>query len=136
MRLRKFRRLTILPLTFIITFTVGSVCAVGYWVISTIPRYERAVTQAKEHSLRITLTETRERIRRYTEEKGVPPQSLEDLVKAGYVKRVPPDPVTERRDWILVRGTTPGSPPDVEGIIDVHSSSSGVSSEGTPYNAW
>jgi len=134
-RLPKFSRLTLFPLIFVITFAVGSVCAVGYWAVSAIPQYEKAVTRAKERSLRITLARTRERIRRYTEEKGAPPQSLEDLVRAGYAERVPFDPLTERRDWILIRGAIRGGP-DAEGVIDLHSSASALSSEGTPYNVW
>lgn len=75
----------------------------------------------------------RKAIRQYALDKGTPPQSLEELANAGYIGEVPEDPVTEKKDWDAVIGTAFNTS---KGIIDVRSSSSVKSSEGSPYNQW
>jgi hypothetical protein len=41
-------------------------------------------------------------ITRYTLDKQLPPHSLDDLVAAGYLKEVPTDPMTGRKDtWVV-----------------------------------
>lgn len=61
------------------------------------------------------------------------PQSLDDLVKAGYLNEIPDDPITQKKDWKVVIGEKP-SLKNAKGIIDVRSSSTSQSTEGTPYS--
>jgi general secretion pathway protein G len=72
----------------------------------------------------------------YAAEHGVLPQGLDDLVKAGFLREVPDDPMTGKKDWKVVIGDDPGSTKGRKGIVDIHSASTARSSKGTPYNEW
>jgi len=69
----------------------------------------------------------------YTLEQHKRPQSLEELVTSGYLKQVPADPMTRRYDsWVLEWSEDPKMP----GIVDVHSSSHEIGSDGRAYCDW
>lgn len=105
-----------------------------------LPAYNQSILRARESVLRQNLFTLRSVISQYTLDKQKAPQSLEDLVSAGYLKQLPTDPMTGRTDsW------TPDQEQgeimsldqqDEGGIVDVHSGSSGVGSDGTAYNTW
>jgi|SRR5665213_308421 len=101
-------------------------------------RYERSVTRAKEAVLKQDLQTMRSAIQQYTLDKQQAPQSLDDLVSAGYLREIPTDPITRARDWHSDFEDVMLSPEQTaNGITDVHSSSDTVSSfEGTAYNSW
>ena len=103
-----------------------------------IPIYRTTVLQAKETVLRDNLRELRKVIDQYTADKKKAPQSLQDLVDAGYFRDLPLDPITNSsQTWQTVADTSVASPDQTEsGIADVHSGSNETSSEGTPYSAW
>jgi len=63
---------------------------------------------------------------------------LQDLVDAGYIKQLPMDPFTKSREtWVPVTDDSLMSPDQTApGIIDVHSGSDLVSTEGTAYSTW
>jgi len=68
-----------------------------------------------------------------------PPESLDDLVQAGYLPGgVPADPFTGlNQTWQPDIDEVPTSPKEsVSGVVDVHSGSNTMSLEGTPYNVW
>ena len=101
-------------------------------------RYQRSVWRAKEAVLRNDLFTLRSSIDQYTLDKQKAPQALEDLAKAGYIKSVPKDPITNSADtWVTdqedslmaIDQTAPG-------IVDVHSGANSNSTDGTPYNTW
>jgi general secretion pathway protein G len=103
-----------------------------------VPAYNIHVMHAKEAVLKEDLYSMRSAIDQYTQDKDKAPQSLDDLVSAGYLHGIPKDPFTYATDtWqpvtddsIAVLGQTE------TGITDVHSGSSKVSSDGTAYNTW
>jgi general secretion pathway protein G len=101
-------------------------------------RYERSVARAKEAVLKQDLQTMRGAIEQFTLDKQQAPQSLDDLVSAGYLREVPMDPITRTRDWHADFEDMMLSPEQTaNGITDVHSSSESVSSfEGTPYSSW
>jgi general secretion pathway protein G len=101
-------------------------------------RYQQSVVRAKEAALKQDLAVMRQAIHQYTVDKQQAPQSLEDLVSAGYLREVPVDPFTQRKDWELVFEDLLLSPEQsTTGITDVRSRSDRVSPfEGTPYNQW
>jgi len=100
-------------------------------------RYEKAILRAREAKLRQDLSVMREAIDNYTLDKEAAPLSLEDLEQAGYLRSVPEDPMTHAKDWQLKFSDFVLSPEQTTtGVDDVHSNSSAVSSEGTPYNTW
>src|SRR2546423_13119586 len=103
-----------------------------------IPMYRAVVTNAKETVLKDNLREMRRVIDQYTADKKKAPTSLQDLVDAGYFRQLPVDPMTNSNStWQGVNDTSGASPAQTEsGIVDVHSGSAAISSEGTPYNTW
>lgn len=103
-----------------------------------VPIYQQTVVRARESVLKQDLQTMRELIQQYTLDKQRAPQSLQDLVAAGYLRELPMDPITRSRDsWIEVQEDTLMSVDQSEpGIVDVHSGSELVSSEGTPYSEW
>jgi general secretion pathway protein G len=104
--------------------------------VIVMPQYLRTVQQAREATLRDTLFQTRKMIDQYAADKGRLPQTLDDLVTAGYLREVPIDPMTESRDWNVETGQDPLSADGGTGVTDVRSASSELASDGRPYNQW
>jgi general secretion pathway protein G len=101
-----------------------------------LPQYQKSVMHAREATLRDDLFQMRKLIDQYAADKGQLPQSLDDLVTAGYMRELPVDPITRERDWNVATGEDPNSSEGKQGVTDVHSSSPDTSSEGTPYSDW
>lgn len=100
-------------------------------------RYDRSVVRAREAVLKNDLFVIREAIDQYTLDKQAAPQSVDDLHTAGYLPRVPVDPMTQAADWVPEYDNVVMSPDQVTtGITDVHSASTRASLDGTPYNTW
>jgi general secretion pathway protein G len=104
----------------------------------TVPIYTQAVVRAREAVLRNDLFELRKLISQYTLDKQKAPQSLDDLVQAGYLKELPKDPMTHESNWEPKMEENVISSPDQQdpGIDDVHSASNMTSSDGTAYSTW
>ena len=107
-------------------------------VISEIsPNYNRTVIQSRESVLRSNLSTLRSVISQYTLDKQKAPQSLDDLVQAGYLRQIPVDPMTKETNWEVVQEDVMMAVDQTEpGITDVKSASSGTASDGTAYNTW
>jgi general secretion pathway protein G len=103
-----------------------------------IPRYQASILRARETVLRDDLYTLRSVIDQYTLDKQKAPQSLQDLVDAGYLKTLPLDPFTNSREsWVPMTDDSIMSPDQSQpGIIDVHSGSDQKSTEGTAYSTW
>lgn len=103
-----------------------------------IPNYQRSIVRAREARLRNDLYAIRSVIDQYTLDKQKAPQSLQDLVQAGYLRDIPTDPVTNSKEtWRTVsEDTLMAIDQSQPGIVDVHSGSSAVSTEGTAYSSW
>ena len=104
--------------------------------VVAMPQYQRTVIHAKETVLRDDLFQLRKMIDQYAADKGKLPQQPEDLVSAGYIHEIPIDPMTSERTWQWDQGEDPGSAEGEQGIVNVHSTSTEQSSEGTAYNEW
>lgn len=115
------------------------VCAI-LLVLITIGagRYDLAVIRAREAALSQDLTEMNKAIQNYTLDKEAAPTSLDDLVQAQYLGRIPKDPVTGANDWVTENCDTLLSADQVStGICSVHSGSDKVSPfTNTPYSSW
>lgn len=111
---------------------------IGILASIAIPSYIRSVQKAKEAVLREDLHTLRTSIDSYTVDKEKAPQSLDDLVQAGYLKAIPNDPMTSRNDtWITSQSDTMTDINETQGgMDDVHSGSEGLASDGTTYNTW
>jgi len=99
-----------------------------------LPQYHKTIMHARETVLKDDLVNMRKLIDEYAADKGKLPQSVDDLVSAEYMRKKPKDPITETDDWNPQMGDDPYT--GDQGMIDVHSSSSEVSTEGTPYSDW
>ena len=103
-----------------------------------IPSYMNNVRHAREAVLKEDLHVLRAAIDSYTIDKEKAPQTLDDLVQAGYLKAMPTDPFTHRSDtWIPAQDDTLMTIDQTQsGINDVHSGSQQTGSDGTAYNTW
>jgi general secretion pathway protein G len=103
-----------------------------------VPAYQQHIKKAREAVLREDLYQMRSAIDQYSLDKLRAPQSLEDLVSAGYLREVPLDPITNSRDtWVveqedIVLSVDQNQP----GISDVHSGAALASSDGSLYSSW
>ena len=103
-----------------------------------VPLYQKSVLRARESVLRQNLTSMRLVIDEYTYDKQKAPQQLEDLVREGYLRQMPMDPVAgNSTSWKVIMEDASASASQSEpGIFDVRSSSEKTSLEGTPYSDW
>ena len=103
-----------------------------------IPVYKTTIRISREKTLRANLLALRDVIDQYTADKKRAPQTLQDLVDAGYFRKLPIDPVTNSNStWETVTATVVISPGKTDrGIVDVHSGSNSTSSDKTPYRSW
>jgi len=101
-------------------------------------QYQRSVQRAREATLKQDLQAMRQSIDNYTLDKQAAPQSLEDLAQAGYLRKVPTDPMTGAADWVPQYDSVVLSPEQSStGMVDIHSNSPQISPfENTPYNEW
>src|SRR5260370_29724506 len=87
-------------------------------------RYDKSVLRAKEATLKQDLQAMRQSIDNYTLDKQAAPQSLEDLVQAGYPPMVPKDPMTTAAGWGQQYDSVGFSPDQSShGLVGVHSTS-------------
>jgi len=126
------------------------------------PRYIHQVERAREATLRSSLKVMREAIDKFYGDQGRLPQDLDELVARNYLKAIPLDPVTDKRDtWIALseaevlanpaeadksrttlfvpaggNRTAPIQAPPSTGLADVRSGAPGNGNDGTPYLDW
>src|SRR5690349_19677739 len=101
-----------------------------------LPQYQKTIMHARETVLRDDLFRMRSLIDQYAADKGKLPQSLDELVTAGYMREKPTDPITGNTDWHEDQGEDVYSTEGGSGMIDVHSSSTETSTESTTYDTW
>lgn len=102
-----------------------------------VPVYNQSIIQARESVLRSNLSTLRNVISQFTLDKQKAPQSLDDIVQAGYLRQIPVDPMTRQTNWEVVQEDVMLAVDQNDpGITDVHSTSSGTASDGTAYSSW
>jgi len=103
----------------------------------TVPLYTRHVTEAREAVLRQNLDTINRVIEAYRMDKGQSPQSLDDLVTAHYLPRLPIDPMTGKDDWTTDQEASDSAvDPQNPGIDRAHSAAAGNALDGTAYSTW
>ncbi|HEU0121517.1 MAG TPA: type II secretion system protein [Bryobacteraceae bacterium] len=103
-----------------------------------VPLYQKSVIRARESVLRQNLFSLRTVIDEYTYDKQKAPQQLDDLVREGYLRQMPLDPIVgNNSSWkVIMEDASASASQNEPGIFDVRSSSEKSSLEGTPYSEW
>ncbi|HXZ43828.1 MAG TPA: prepilin-type N-terminal cleavage/methylation domain-containing protein [archaeon] len=127
-RLAAPRGFTLIELLIVISI-------IGILVTLAQPYYQRAVTAAREATLKEDLFILRDVIDQYYADNAKYPAALNDLVEKRYIRRVPRDPITGSADsWALVYFTDEQG--QQQGIYDIRSGSEFVALDGTKYSEW
>lgn len=101
-----------------------------------VPTYRTSVQHARETVLKQNLFQMRRAIEQYSADKSRLPESVNDLVEAGYLRDTPMDPVTDNNEWDEVSGEDPNSTEGGQGLVDVKSLAEGEDSNGEPYSEY
>jgi general secretion pathway protein G len=134
-RLRRFARrqdgFTLLELIVVLAL-ITTLSAIAF------ATYKNTVQRGREAVLKENLYRMRDAIDQHYADKGKYPQSLEELVSAGYLRKLPKDPMTESdQTWQGVPAEPDASNPSAEpGVYDVKSGSEATAIDGTLYNEW
>jgi general secretion pathway protein G len=130
--IRKRERGFTLVELMIVMLIIGVLAAVA------IPSFISSIRNAREAALKEDLHVMRDAIDSYTMDKNAAPQSLDDLVQSGYLKKIPIDPMTHTADtWQTSSDDTYSDLDQTQtGINDVHSGSDEQGSDGQPYSSW
>lgn len=99
-----------------------------------LPRYFHSVERSREAVLRQDLSIMRDAIDKFFADRGRYPATLEELAEQRYLRKVPPDPITDSTStWVVI------APPEgdaQEGVYDVRSGAPGRSRDGEAYEEW
>lgn len=114
------------------------IAIMGILLAMAVPNYRTSIRASQEAVLHDDLFQLRSLIDQYTLDKQQAPQSLDDLVTAGYLRALPVDPITHSSTtWQTNTDDTIMSPDQtLSGIVDVHSGAPGTGLDGTPYSSW
>lgn len=97
------------------------------------PQYFSGENRAREATLKQDLHVMREAIDKFYADKGLYPESLEQLVESEYINKVPVDPITKSNEtWALIEP----EPPAEGDVYDVKSGAEGSAKDGTNYADW
>ena len=92
---------------------------------------------SKKDPLRRALYEMRNAIDKYTMDKERAPQTLQDLVTTGYLKKIPEDPMTQSTaTWQVEIESESASSGVPVGIYNVRSGAKGGDRNGTPFDQY
>ena len=127
---RKVRGFTLLELMIVISIIMILVAV-------AVPIYNQSIVRSREAVLRQDLFTLRSVISQYTLDKQKAPQSLDDIIQAGYLRQIPNDPLTGQANWEVVQEDVLLAVDQQDpGISDVHSASNTNASDGTAYSSW
>lgn len=113
------------------------IAIVAILVSISVPIYRNSIVSSKEAVLANHLFTMRSLIQQYTMDKKKAPQSLDDLVQAGYLRELPLDPFTNARDsWVPEMDDSVMMPDFEPGISNVRSGATATGSDGRAYSEW
>ena len=103
-----------------------------------IVQYKNSVTRSREAVLKTDLFHFRDAIDQYYADKGQYPGTLDELVSAGYLRRMEEDPFTKSTStWQTIQSEPDANNPTAApGVYDVKSGADGTALDGTKYSDW
>ncbi len=108
---------------------------IGILITLAQPSYQRAVTAAREATLKENLFVLRDLLDQFYADNAKYPANLSELEEKRYLRRIPKDPITGTTEWVGVPAVDDKG--QEAGIFDVKSASELVSPlEGTRYADW
>ena len=130
-QLARLRRVYHFGFTLIELLVVLSIIAL--LLSLAVPRYFNRVALAKETVLRENLHQMRDAIDKFYGDLNHYPDTLNDLVTKQYLRKIPPDPITDSDiTWVTVSS----SDPKKGGVFDIKSGATGNGKDGTAYSSW
>lgn len=103
----------------------------------SIPQYLQVRKRPKDTALQQSLWAIRKSVEFYTADFKKPPKSLQDLIDARYLQKIPIDPFTQSdQTWVIEKKSNGSQPESETGIVDVHSGAAGADANGKPYNQY
>jgi general secretion pathway protein G len=133
------------PTGFTLIELIIVIALIGILATIVMPSLTNQPTRAKEAVLKTNLRTMRDVIDQYKGDTGHFPTSLDDLVAERYLRSIPRDPIAKTTEWDVEYESIDSEnlPAETElpgegqpGIIDVHSTSDGLSLDGEPYSSW
>ena len=112
------------------------VALVGIMAGLAVVQFKHTPQKAKEAVLKEDLYILRDIIDQYFTDKGKYPSTLQDLVDAGYIRKIPVDPITGSSESWQIENVPAEEGEDAGGIYDVHSGAPGAGLDGTNYSEW
>jgi len=116
------------------------VVLIGILVSIALPIYRSAIIRAREAVLKENLFQIRDAISKYLYDKKKYPTTMDDLITAKYLRKVPIDPIAKTDEWELVHFEPEEmedfDPEIAESVIDVKSTAQGLSLDGESYSEW
>jgi general secretion pathway protein G len=110
------KRLIALVAIFISVLSIVLACSAVH--------YHKSVQRVRQAVLARELWVMRQSIDNYTKDREQAPRSLQDLIDGKYLREIPTDPLTGKRDWVPHFGTVVLDKEHTTfGIDNVHSSS-------------
>lgn len=100
--------------------------------------YRSSVKRSKEGVLKENLFQMNHALEQHKADRGKYPPDISELVKLGYLRSIPDDPMTGSIDtWTFEMESPDPDEPDAElGVWRVRSGSDDVGDNGIPYNEW
>src|SRR5882672_10030780 len=68
------------------------------WLVNASPQ---ALQRAREAALRTDLCMMTNAIDNYTVDRQKPPRALDDLLETHYLREIPVDSITRKKDWVV-----------------------------------